>query len=270
MLFRSFEKFWQDSKTAPLVLGANDDARSVLRQPREEFCGGTVAELDQAMAGLGDMRAFYAARSRIESSDWIAKLREHLSEAMPVRRKRLGEEGEFQSERRFEPLRYVDRPAQASPLTSMEIVMDSAVRADITADALAQYCAMGWAVVDLLEAQGLSVGLTLRYWSSEVFSGNKSFKTEVRIKSPGEYLSPTFVAGFMSPNFYRRAVFMSRVFAADLASKVIDSGFGCAKQWQKQAEWSNGTLRLSPCVVQAPHQIPEAFAQAVTEANSAA
>lgn len=266
-----FEEFWKTSRGSKLNLSDNHKWIEDLHgSGRTHFAGGTSEELTAALSGNGKMDAYYSARARIESAQWVEDLRRHLAQAMPVRRKKYGEDGEYDRDRRWEPFRYVDRPAMPSPLTTLEILMDCTCSYDVQADQIAEYCATVWALTDLLEAQGLSVGLTLRYWSNAIMSENKTSKIHVRIKNPGEYLSPSFVAGFMSPNFYRRCIFLARAFVSDYAGKPVSYSMGQPKSFPCQAEWNDGVLRLSFGVIYAAHQIPEAFSVAVNQANSAA
>jgi hypothetical protein len=241
-------KFWHGMRDGSLALSdLNKGSREhLLRNDSERvrFTGGTSEDVSRYFRGEGDMELFYAAKDRIESTDWMQDIRRTLESAYPKRRRVYGDEGQWVEARRWDGDAFEDNPVVKVPCKQIEIVAISNAPCYCTAKDLAAYGASVWAIVDTLESFGVSVKFTQRFHSIDLFSGNEDGTFDVEMKEAGEYLSPTFIAGFMTPNFWRRVVWLAFTASADISGKVVGAHYGRSVS-RDAVSYSNGVLTLT-------------------------
>lgn len=240
-------QLWDSFKNGGLHLPLNQQSRDYLlldTSDRVKFNGGSVADISAYFQGAGDMGAFYSARDRLEGAEWLADVKRELEAAYPKRRRVYGDEGQWVEGRRWDGDAFEDLPAVKVPCRQIEIISVANAPWYVTAEDLATYGASVWAVVDLLESFGVSVKLTQRYYVKDLFAGNSSGVYSVELKEAGEYLAPTFIAGFMTPNFFRRVVLSAFTVSAEIAGKKLPENYG-VNQRRDPVSYRDGALVLT-------------------------
>lgn len=238
---------WEGLKSGGLSLPLNQDSRDLLLSEsveRVKFNGGSCSDLDAYFQGSGNMAEFYAAKDLIEGSEWLAEIRRNLEAAYPKRRRVYGDEGQWVEGRRWDGDAFEDLPVVKAPCQQVEIVSIANAPWYVKAEDLTKYGAAVWAVVDALESFGVSVKLTQRYYCADGFQGNETGVYSVELKEAGEYLSPSFIAGFMTPNFFRRVVWTAFTAMAEAAGKKVSRGYGRNEQ-RDPVSYRDGVLTLS-------------------------
>jgi len=230
---------YTEAENVEKASGFTDDSRS-------RWVGGSASELSEALRGKCDLTRFMIAKERVESSDMMERVRKELETLNPRRRRIWSDNGQWVEDRRFEPEAFEDFKRKPSPARAISLVFEMGENADVSAEKIAEFGATGWAIVDAIEAAGISVTCALNYSTRWSWDGCDSLTQTVRLKDSGEFLAPSFMAGFMTPNFFRRAVFTATTASADAAGKAVSSGLGSAVRFDSPASYSadTGTLRL--------------------------
>lgn len=261
----AFLSLWEAAKSntlpmrpdnASLIKGFCDDSKVAFR-------GGTVKQMDDQLAGLADMEPFFRAKEKLEAGSVIDTIRRELETLAPRRRRVWSDNGQWVEDRRFEPEAFEDFKRTPSPARSIHFNFECSENCDIDARKLAEFGATAWAIVDLLEASGLSVSVDLNYSGRNIFNGNETNRATVRLKECGEYISPSFMAGVMSPNFFRRVIFVAITTAADCCNKNVYSGLGYAKQFKSPVSYYDGAITMSSQAIAVPTMIADAVLQAI-------
>lgn len=236
---------------------------------RVKFSGGTTQDVTDYFAGQGSMDLFYQAKDKVESSDWILDIRRELESAYPKRRRVYGDEGQWVESRRWDGDAFEEFPVIAAPARAIEIVAMSNAPWYMKAEDLAKYGATVWAIVDTLESFGVSVKFTQRYHSRKIFGDNEDGTFNVELKEAGEYISPTFIAGFMTPGFWRRVVWGAFVAASDIAGKEVGTHYGFNDKFPP-ASYRDGVLTLSHGITDNPSELLPAVLDFIGKASQAA
>lgn len=265
----SYAALWQATVEGklPASSGSSNSSmlQSFLKEGRDEFCGGSVKDLARDLQGKADLTRFMKAKERVEASALMDKIRRELESVSPRRKRFWSDNGQWVEDRRFEPEAFEDFKRQPSPARSINFELQCAENCNISAEKIAEFGATAWAIIDAMEAAGVSVGLKLVYSLWNTHKSNKSLVIACNVKGSGEYVAPSFMAGIMTPNFFRRAIFSAVTCAAEACAETVDYCLGQAARFDRPAEYLQGssTLRLSSSAIDNPEQLASQIIRAI-------
>lgn len=233
----------------------------------EEFCGGSLRDLKDALNGRIDMVPFNAAKERFQKSNIGQKLVEKYANCQPRRQRFMSEhDGEFEESRRWSVAPFQGVKRVAGPGRCVDIVAHGSVNCRTSAE---QYQAFGcfvWALVEIIEGMGVNTRVVMRYKSRGLWGRDNDNKAviDIECKKAGEYIAPSLLAAACTPNFFRRAIFAMYCALPDCISAVADYGLG--QSWEAEMiDFKDGQVLLSPGANNASFEkIESVLLQAIT------
>lgn len=267
----AYAALWQSNVEGRLISDAvpalqfNRQMLASFTRGRDEFCGGSSEDLARDLQGKADMTRFMVAKEQVESSDLMERIRRELESVSPRRRRIWSDNGQWVEDRRFEPEAFEDFKRQASPARSINFELQCGENCNVSARKIAEFGATSWAIIDALESAGISVGLRLVYTTQWAFAGNESVIMSCNVKDAGEYVSPSFMAGIMTPNFFRRVIFTAITSAAEAATQPVKESLGSSAYFPDPAEYfeKTSTLRLSSSAIASPNHLADQIIKAI-------
>lgn len=199
---------------------------------RDHFCGESAKELRDAAMGKQSMKMFSDAQSKIAGTIG-PKLMAELTKLSPQRKRKFSSfGGNFSYDRRFEPEPFVKFTTIKSGIARLiDIEIDFSINCTMSSHEINEYGALVWAIADAVEKAGIQTTISLVVNTDDVDYGRSiNSKVGIRLKEAGQYIAPSFLAGCMSSNFYRRFLFSMIAMACRSEGKQETSGLGFPRQ----------------------------------------
>lgn len=245
--------------TLPAIMGAFCEGESLLKNPHNlrMFCkspfspetgfrGGSVEGIKNALTGQRDISGVMRAKEKLQGT--LVKGFETGFTNTPKRRRYLSEhDGDWDFDRRWDIAPFSSSKKDHVPVRTLKIIAHFYANATTAAKELDQYGAFLVALIELIEARGVTVDLTWRAVAKDFtnHTNQEDCTIDVHLKKPGEYISTQVLATAFWSNFFRRVGFFGIIACAEFAGKDVSTGFGRSAPRQA-VKVSPGVLEVSP------------------------
>lgn len=214
----------------------------VYAKNNNEWRGGSFAELIQPHT---DFKNYDEALKKLSTAKIWEKAIQSFAEVTVRRRTRCQYDGEFDYDKRWDIEPFQRRSAKVQTRRVIKVCVKFAFSYGVDASSIEQFGAFVAAIVNLLETNGIMVGVDMSFVSKDHVDGDNSiFEGIVNVKKPDEYLPPGQLLKAMSPNFFRRAEFGIAIAAAQAMGKTACSNLGSPYEFNKQWESKDDTLTI--------------------------
>lgn len=175
-------------------------------QKSVDFFGGTAKEFRGNLRGETNMTVFEQERDRLQRSGLLDRVQEALAIVNPRRRLKLSDEdGDYEHDRRFDDRPFLGMSKRPTAARTLDIECHFAANYRVGADNITRFGVLCWALVDLLEAAGITCRVTYckRNWG--IGGDEASTQINTVLKEAGQYVAPSLLAAGFDSMFYRRA-----------------------------------------------------------------
>ena len=206
--------------------------------------GGFLSELESAFEGQRDISGVIKAKNTMGSisRDLNTGLR-----FLPKRRRVLSEfDGDWDFDRRWDMSPFSGAQKQGSAARSLNLIIEFSAGAGTSPKQLDTYGAFIVALIETIEASGITVELTMRLDMMDLSRNGLSSTLDILLKKHGEYLSTQTLASSFWSNFFRRVGFFALMAQSEAYGHEPSSGLGYTRFKAGQIYSDKGELRISP------------------------
>jgi hypothetical protein len=251
------EGTFQLYEVLPLVQGTNrtmfkrtenwEKYKSVTRDEDSGFQGGTWDSLFQAP----DMKPFIQAKEDFAKKNITRNIITKLGQANKRCRKFSEHDGDWDMQKKWEMRPFCMAQKTQSFNRLIKIKCEFGVSGRVSQSEINKYGAIVWSIANILESCGIETEITYTSTCLDFdYSGN-GCNLSVILKEFGKYTTPMDLARSMTANFFRRAIFGLECLAADYLGTQVHEGLGRPKERRATMELMDGTLFITPKIIQA-------------------
>lgn len=259
--WEAVRKYHGEAQSFPEITGAHNiqyTKESVKDSAeRKSFTGANCLTVIDAFRYMRfDKTPFLEARKSLAP---MVRAIETMDVLKAKRRKRFASEhdGEYDFDRQWERSPFLaTRIENSGSMSVIDVNCDFTISGGISHSSIAEYGAICWAVIDLLETAGFrcNVFITAEINNSgdtPIGKGVKKMqnrKIKILLKSAEEYIDTMNLARCFTPWFFRRCIFAFWCVFAESTGYDIDYGLGsCIAQFPSA---KRGEINLAPELIQ--------------------
>lgn len=238
--------------------------RDVTSNAHDSWRGGSLSELERAFEGKRDISGVLKAKENMGS---ITRELNTGLQFLPKRRRTLSEyDGDWDFDRKWDIAPFSGAQKQASATKCLNLIVEFSAGAGTDSKQLDRYGAFIVALIETIEASGITVELTMRYDMRDMSRSGLSSTLDIVLKKHGEYISTQALASSFWSNFFRRVGFYGLIAQVEAYGDEPATHLGYTNFKSKQVYASQGELKLSPIGFNIPDaaKLIEGIKQALT------
>lgn len=198
------------------------------------------------LRGAYDLREYYEIKKTIDSSDLVKKLNQTFGLKKRYKKVLCSCSGDYQHELRNEPLQYVSKVKLNQQAKQLVINVRMTFSGSVTGRDITRYGTTAAALVECLEAAGVSVELNLLNEGASLFNDSDEYiQIYTNVKKSGQLMAPQRMAKCFSANYYRRVTFSHYAMLGHLLDKRIDRGLTRPKEYKEAFKVEPGVLTIN-------------------------